>query len=341
MALVFAALLAAIVLAVVSPGDHPTTPAVTGSDPRTSPSPSATTLDTRVPTALPQIVEPQAGDVVPEWSIPVRVKLPDDELAKRDLKLVILRDGDEVASLEAPKPGTTETVSDVALLVPGEHTLTAVLVGPGGRGPVSEPVTIRQDVDAPVLSITSPEDRAKTDGSVITVSGTSEPGVRLTIANAANGWEQDTSVSPAGTFSQVVPLKIGPNRISVATQDQPGQDRKEQVVVVAEDGSPRVQVKVDPRTVSRAELPRRIKVSVRATDAEHQPLEAADVWFSVGGVGWEASDFETQTNAQGRATWSVEIKPVGSNQEEAPMLSVEVVTADDLSSKAKQDIKVK
>jgi hypothetical protein len=341
MALVFVALLAAITLAVVSPSDRGTSPAVNGSAPRTSPSPSASTLDTRLPTAPPQIVEPRDGDVLPELSIPVRVKLPEDDLSKRDLTLVILRDGEEARSLKGPTPGKTVTVNDVALLIPGPHTLTAVLVGPGGRGPVSAPVTITQDVDAPDLSITSPEDRARTYGSVITVSGTSEPGVTLNISNAANGWEQDTSVSRAGTFSQAVPLKIGSNRISVSTKGQPGQGRHEQVVVVAEDGSPRVHVKVTPGTVSRAELPRRVKVSVRATDADHQPLDGADVWFSVGGLGWEPSDFEGQTNPQGRATWSVEIKPVGTNQEEGPMLSVEVVTADDLTSEATRDIKVK
>jgi hypothetical protein len=340
MVLVFAALLAAIVLAIVSPSDGGT-PGLTGSGPRPSPSAVPTTLDTRVPTAQPQIVAPRDNDVEAEWMIDVEVKLPDEDLPRRILDLVILRDGEEVQSLDRPEAGTSVTVTDVPLPHPGQHTLTAALRGPGGLGPVSLPVTVTQDVDAPVLRITSPENEFRTYDSIVTVRGTSEPGVRLTVANEASGQDEEVSVSPTGTFETRIQLEPGRNRITVTSEDSEGLKRRERVVVVAEDGSPRLEVKVDPKSVAASELPRRIKVSVRATDPEGQPLEEASVWFSVEGVGWEAADFEAQTNAEGRATWTAELARAGPGAGDSdPTLSVQVVTADDQRSEESRSIRV-
>jgi hypothetical protein len=340
MALVFAALLAAIVLAIVSPSDGGSS-GLTGTAPSPSPSPVSTTLDTRVPTAQPQIVDPRDDDVEAEWMIDVEVKLPDEALPRRTLELVILRDGEVVQSLRRPETGTTVTVTDVPLPHPGQHTLTAALQGPGGLGPPSAPVTVTQDVDAPVLRITSPEDGLRTYDTIVIVRGTSEPGVRLTVANEASGRGEEVSVSPAGTFETRVQLEPGRNRITVTSEDAAGLKRRERVVVVAEDGSPHLEVKVDPKSVAASELPRRIKVSVRATDPEGQPLEDASVWFSVEGAGWEASDFEAQTNAEGRASWAVELTRAGPGGGDSdPTLSVEVVTADDQRAEENRVISV-
>jgi hypothetical protein len=335
-ALVIAALLGAISLAVFSRGDGtaPREPGTTTSS--ATPTPAATVLDTRLPVAQPEITSPKTGWIIGEWYVDVAVAIPDEPLPKRLLSIVILRDGTEVKSLERPDPGRAVNVPEVPLAA-GENVLTAALRGPGGLGPISEPVTVTQDRDAPVLRITAPKTGAETFESAITVTGTSEPGASVKVENAANQWDGDIGVGPSGDFEVSVPLAMGRNRIGVSSTDAAGMEQRDAILVVRKDGRPVIKITA-PRQVARSELPKLIRVIVDATDADGAALQDATVSYTLGGPGWTAQDFEDQTDADGRSSWEVEL--VAGTSGGDPTLGVEVIAANGERNQASRVIDI-
>lgn len=320
-ALVIAALLGAITLGVISPGDSsmPERDAVVGAG--TSPIPVASAADTRLPTARPEIVSPREGWVIGEWYVDVSADVPEEPLARRTLALVILRAGEEVKSLAKPRVGGRVTVADVPLAA-GENVLTAALRGPGGLGPQSDPVTVTQDRDAPVLTVTSPRDGSETIDDKIRVTGTSEAGASVEVQNRAKGWDTKLTVGPSGTFEVVVPLARKKNRIVARSTDSAGMERTDDVTVVRKDGRPVIKLTA-PARIKRAEMPKRIRVIVDVTDVDGNSIEGAVVSYGLGGPGGTTEAFSDETNAKGRSVWRVEVAAGTSPLN--PIVSVEVI----------------
>jgi hypothetical protein len=335
-ALVIVSLMGAITLAVISPGDGTRTSGAGIVRPDVTPSPQATAEDTRRPTGQPEIASPRSGWVIGEWYIDVRVEVPEEPLPRRTLTLVVLRDGREVKSLPRPEIGATSTVTDVPL-VAGANVLTAALRGPGGLGPESEPIAVTQDRDAPVLDVTTPKDGLETTESEIGVAGTSEAGASVKVENLAKGWDATLVVGPSGSFELVVPLALGKNRIVARSTDGAGMERRDDVVVERKDGRPVIKLTA-PNRVSRADLPKEVRVVVDVTDVDGKAIEGANVSYGIGGPGGTTEDFSDETNAEGRSTWQVDVV-AGSSQSSA-IVSVEVIAPNGERSQEFQEIEI-
>jgi hypothetical protein len=310
-ALVIAAIIGAIALAVISPSDQdsPALPGVVGTG--ASPSPAAVVLDTRVPTAQPRITSPVEG-VTAEIEIPVTVDVPaEDDVPRRFLTLVIMRGEDALGEVLRPKTGGKITVQGVRLET-GVNELQAVLVGAGGGlGPMSDPVAVTLDRDAPVLAVTSPRNKATTFDDAIGVSGTSEPGAEVLVRNVATKYATRIVVGPSGTFDVKAPLKKGPNRIVVASTDNAGMLQEKTVRVTRKDGRPFIELTA-PKRIKASTLPRTIRVVVDVTDEDKKPMQGAVVSYTLGGPGRTSVDHEDETNAKGRSVWNVEVTPASS-----------------------------
>ena len=315
--LVIAALFGAVVLAVVSPsGPRSSNQAVV---PLLTPVPSAP-ADRRLPTEQPDIVAPTEGRTTGEWEIPVIVAVPEDPLPRRIISVTVLRNGVELVELERPEPGDV-TIEGVRL-VEGTNVITAALRGPGGLGPMSDPITVVLDRTAPTFAVTGPKDDRKTTDPSILVTGTSEPGASIDIKNATKGWQDPAVVGPSGSFEKSVPLVDGQNRIVIKATDQAGNVRRITRRVTREDGRPKVRLKA-PKGVKARSLPTNIKVQVEVDDAGNQSIQGAEVVFALTIPGQSSETNEAQTNASGRATWRVAI-PRGSAPKDIILVSVKV-----------------
>lgn len=337
-ALVITALVGAITLAVISPSE-------TGSDsiagvgavaPTPTPAASAST-DTRLPTAIPAIKTPGDGTDTSEWDALVTVTVPNDKLPAKKLALVVLRGEEEIGRKERPKLGGEDVIAGVRL-DPGPNEITVVLESAGGQGPRSEPVTVILDRDKPELAVTFPEGRHKTFDDTILVEGVTEPGAEVRVINAALKKSKGSTrvVGISGTFEFSVPLKKGPNQITAESTDSAGQTQDVKVVVVRQDGRPSIKLDA-PKKISRGELPKEVKLGVTVTDSESERMADAAVTFHLQGTGRPAETFETETNANGRATWKAQIKGGNSNPIE---LVVEVTSEQGQTRNAKQQIEI-
>jgi hypothetical protein len=249
-------------------------------------------------------MNPKSGTLTPEFEIAVTVDVPDEvSVPKKHLELHVYT-GSEITTLEKPKPGTTVTVQGVRL-VPGENTLTAALGSPAGPGPVSDPVVVTLDEDAPRLTISSPKNKYETYENGVTVEFSSEVGARVRIRNEANKFDQpEEVVNSSGEGSIFVPLKRGVKNHIVATSvDQAGQPQEAFVNVFRIDGRPRVKLKF-PEAVNP---PEEIRIVAEVSDADGKPMPDAEVYFNLGGPNRTTLSESRTTNAKGRAPWVVEV----------------------------------
>lgn len=320
-AFVIVAIVAAIVLGVFSPSEPATSPGAVAVGP--SPTPSPSTLDTRVPTAKPRITHPQEG-TTNEIDISVKVAVPEDELRRGELTLFILRGDEELKRLERPKPGSTIEVKGVRL-VPGPNELTAVLRGPGeGWGPRSEPLLLSVDRDKADLAITSPQNKASVYEDTARIEGTSEVGAEVLVENETTERGTPVTVGPSGEFAVTVRLKKGPNTITATARDEADIPNTATVKVTRLDGKPRIKIRpIDP--IKRAQLPTEIEVVVEVTDAKGKPIADAQVDYQLGAPDRTAVTDPGTTNAKGRSRWPVRVEP-SSSTADALQLSVTVTS---------------
>lgn len=303
-ALVVAALVGAIALAVLSPG-RPASPAEPmAADAGATPTMPAAVPDGQVPTLRPRIVSPVEGPTG-EIEIEVTVEVPEEDMPRRSLTLVVLRGDTELGAVERPRTGSRVPVPGIRLVQNSVNELTAALKGPGGLGPRSEPVLVTQDRDAPALAITSPAMGEVSYDKTISVTVTSEPGAEVLVSNAANEFDKPVVVGPGGEVTVGVPLSIGRNRIVVESVDQAGLKRQDKVRVVRRDGTPQIKVSA-PKRVKRSSLPRTVRIVVVVTDKQGQALQDATVAYTLG-AGMPSLTHEAETDERGRSTWSPEI----------------------------------
>lgn len=339
-ALVIAALLGAIALAVLSPSQpsERVRPAVVAAEP--SPSPTPVAAGALVPSGTPTIRKPADAHVTGDYAIAVRVEIPEEDIPRQDLELVILRDGEEAKRKPRPKPGSTVTVQDVQLNAGSQNELAVVLEGPDGQGPVSDAVTVTHDEDAPDLEITAPPNGHRTYAKSVDVTGVVEAGSKVTVRNKAiPGWEDDVTVGVTGEFTMPVRLAEGKNVIVLTAEDD--LKRKdpdpERVRVVQEDGTPQVKVKVVPKKLKRSALPDTdLKVVVTVTDARGDAMEDASVAFTLGG-GIATRVGEETTNESGKATWRQDV-PAPYQEATTLQLTVSVTTPHGDKTKKEREI---
>jgi Glucodextranase, domain B len=334
--LVIAALLGAIVLAVVSPS-IPDTVQGAGAIPA---GPTATPgasgeIDSRLPMAIPEIVDPGSGTITGEWYVDMGIKVPAEELSRDEVLLVVLRDGQVIEELDRPKLGGRNVIAGVPL-VEGTNELTAALKGPGGLGPSSESIEVTLDRTAPHLELTSPADRTKTFDEIIKLVGMSEPGAEVRVLNAAADSDSGPLVVGSdGAFDVDVRLAKGRNVITAESTSQAGRKQDASIVVTRNDGKPVISLKVVPQTLERGLPSQSVKVVVTVKDAAGDKMPGATVSYHVSGGQREADQLTSETDDKGRSTWSTQIK---GGSDDPVLLAVSVTSPFDQSRTVKRQI---
>jgi Bacterial Ig domain len=224
--LVIAAIVAAIVLAMVSGSDpsEPTDPVNPAIIPAGSSAPSSAPIDPAalMPKGQPRIVNP-VSETTSEVDFPMTVELPAEDLRPKDLDLIIVRGNEKVGEYEHPKPGESVVVPSVRV-DEGENVLVAILRGPGGLGPPSEPITLIVDRSAKQLAITAPANKTTVYDDTVIIEGTADAGARVEIVNETTGDPAVTeTVGNSGTFDASIKLKPNAtNKITASTTDDAG-----------------------------------------------------------------------------------------------------------------------
>ena len=116
-----------------------------------------------------------------------------------------------------PKTATF-TIPGVKLLK-GTNVFTATIVGPGGESSQSSPVTYVLDTTKPKLTITSPKDGAKVNGTTVDIKGRTQGNSTILAENGTNHTSASAMADKAGAFTITVPIAQGLNAITITATD--------------------------------------------------------------------------------------------------------------------------
>ena len=304
--LVVMALLAAIVLAMLSPTEPGERDGSAGTAVESgSPEPSASLPTGEVPDLAPTIATPSRA-TTRDLDVTLTVSIPETTIRPQKLELAIARNGEPVETRRRPGPGDVEI--GPLELQEGENEFTAWLDGPGGAGPTSEPVVITVDRTKPMLKVGRPRENQRVPTATVEVAGRSEPDADVEVETPSiSSVPRPVTVRPDGTFDLTVKLAVGDNRIKVVAMDPVG--NRESIVrhVIRKEGRRAVEVQVKPPKLLISRLPRPLRIVAVVTDEASERVAGAAVTFILSLPGQGARTYDAVTDSDGRATWDMQV----------------------------------
>jgi hypothetical protein len=112
----------------------------------------------------------------------------------------------------------TFTIPGVRLLK-GTNVFTATIVGPGGESSSSSPVTYVLDTAKPKLTLISPKDGSKVNGTSVDINGRTQANSTILAQNSNNHTSVTTTADKSGAFTITVAITQGANAITVTATD--------------------------------------------------------------------------------------------------------------------------
>ena len=199
-------------------------------------------------------------------------------------------------------PQTDAFVVRAVELEQGENQIVAALHGPAGEGDRSGPLVVTRDDVAPRVRLDEPRQGATVLDDEVTLRGTTEPGVLLTVTNTTNSREVSTTADADGSFETSIGVDTGANALTVTAVDAAGNRRREELTVTAGESNAQLDLTLSDEALSLSALPATITLSASVTNEGGMPVHGADVTFSLSQPGQPTVTYRT-TSRNGTATW--------------------------------------
>jgi hypothetical protein len=104
-------------------------------------------------------------------------------------------------------------------LIKGTNVFTATIVGPGGESSKSSPVSYVLDTVKPKLTIISPKDGTKVNGTTVDINGRTQANSLVLAQNGSNHTSSSTTADKSGAFTVSVAITQGANAITITATD--------------------------------------------------------------------------------------------------------------------------
>lgn len=174
------------------------------------------------------IVSPTSGSYIISNQPTIQWTVTDDDSGVDESSISITLDGTEYTTgitKTAITGGFSCSFTPASALDDGSHTASFAADDNDGNSATAKTTTFTIDTVPPVLSVTAPEDGAKTNVAALTVTGvtndvTSSP-VTLTV-QLNSGTAEEVTVGQDGSFSKALTLATGENTITVVATDMAG-----------------------------------------------------------------------------------------------------------------------
>src|SRR4029077_19382556 len=95
----------------------------------------------------------------------------------------------------------------------GSNVFTATIVGPGGESAPSSPITYVLDTSKPKVTILSPKDGSKVNGTSLQVTGRTQANSTIVAANTTTHLTSTGAADKNGAFTVTVSISAGTNAI--------------------------------------------------------------------------------------------------------------------------------
>jgi hypothetical protein len=253
-----------------------------------------------VPAVVPVIVPP-ANPLLMDREWTASVTIPDPGVPLRTLELWVYRNERRVMDPIRVR-SLTMSVRKIPLKR-GENRIAVSLANAGGEGQRSEAVVLTVDDEGPVIDVREPADEAVVNGQTVTVRGITEPGLEVTVTNAAVSAVQPVTSDDRGIF--ITEIRLGPdeNQLAIEASDAAGNQTRETITVTRGDGQAKATLSITPHDLRLADLPTSLDVRLVLTDPDGAPVDGAAVTFSVSPPGWLSTETYDTVTVDGVARW--------------------------------------
>jgi hypothetical protein len=203
---------------------------------------------------------------------------------------------------EPPLPQQEQFVVAGVPLSEGENSVRAVLVDDAGLGATSPPLTITRDTTAPVIRVTRPEPGSTVYGEQDTLRGRTEAGATIDITDVATGAAVAASVDTDGRFTADLTLALGANQLQLSSRDPAGNEASARITITRASSLAVLTLTVSDDQLKVADLPQKVEATAVIKDENGQPVDGAQVTFSLSPPNATTLTYRTLSVA-GIASW--------------------------------------
>ena len=240
-----------------------------------------------------------------------------------------------------PIPNTAAFTIPAVKLQKGSNVFTAKIVGSGGSGPASAPITYVLDNSKPKLTITSPKNGTKVNGSTVSVTGMTQANSGIVAANTTNHTSASATADKNGSFTISVPITAGGNTISITATDPASNVATATVTVTRGSGKLTMTLK-SSRSSFSAKKGATITFTATLTDPNGKPIAGQNVTFIVALAGLPTDiQMNRQTNASGVVTFTEKILKGAASKTSPGQTGTVTATADTKFGHAQKTISIK
>jgi hypothetical protein len=274
-------------------------------------------IATPVPSATPLIVsdapslESPSEPYTNQEQVDLAVTVPTAVVGRADHRIRVylaLKDQAPTPIDEVELAPTARTII-VVTLTKGINDFSVTLVGPAGESEASPLVRWILDMNKPPIKLTAPKDGAVINRKAVTLEGRTQGRTTLIAHNRETGDRITGTAANDGSFALSLPITTGSNPISISATDPAGNVNEMELAVTRGSGRLRASVSLSAYSISRADLPATILLTVTVDDPDGKPVADARVTFTLDVPGIKIVKGDARTDANGRAVFETTIPP--------------------------------
>jgi hypothetical protein len=251
------------------------------------------------PLPAPQILTP-AVTLTRDATIDLRLIRPSGLDSGAAYKVRVSVNG--VTALEQPLPEQEQFVMAGLALSEGDNDIRAALVDAAGLGATSAPLVITRDTTAPVIRVTMPVPGSTVYTDTDTLRGKTEAGATIAVTDIASGGAIASTIDSEGRFSADLTLALGDNQLLLTSQDPAGNQSSTHLSIIRVDSLAALTLTVSDNSLKAADLPQRVVANAFIQDERGQPVDGAQVIFSLSPPNETTLTYRTVSVA-GQASW--------------------------------------
>jgi hypothetical protein len=272
-----------------------------------TPVPSATPI----PVADAPSIESPSEPYTNQEQVDLVVTVPTALVGRADHRIrVYLALKDQAAApIQEVELAATAKMIVVVTLTKGINDFSVTMVGPSGESESSPLVRWILDQNKPPIKLTAPKDGAVINRKAVTLEGRTQGRTTLIAHNRETGDKITGTAANDGSFALSLPITKGSNPIRITATDPAGNVAETELTVTRGSGRLRASVSLSAYSISRADLPATILLTVTVDDPDGKPVEGARVTFTLDVPGIKIVKGDTRTDANGRAVFETTIPP--------------------------------
>ncbi|HUG48583.1 MAG TPA: hypothetical protein VMP67_09240 [Candidatus Limnocylindria bacterium] len=254
------------------------------------------------PAAIPPapVLLPVEQSLVAAAQIDLQVELPSQLAAREGYRLRVYVNDELVQERRLPA-GETADLAGVPLRQ-GPNWITAAIHGPGGESLHSTALLVERDDQPPLITLSAPDPARGVFTEQVSLRGQTEPHALLTVRNATTDQALEVEADGAGRFQLRLTLAMGQNAITLRSRDLAGNRSRATLRLRRVESRAEIGLEVTPAELSLEELPAPLRLVARIRGLRGEPLDGAQVTFSLSVPGQGTLTYGT-LSSDGLASW--------------------------------------